>query len=270
MPLAPRIVRASRATSSAIAHVVELADADLARVQLAGVLEHAEPPGQQLRLLQLEHHVDELALGELEAGDRPPVLHAGLGVLQRGVVAGAPGADRAPADAEARLGQAGQRPAHALDLRAAPRRPAAARPPAISSEVIDARSDSLRWMSRAVKPLRVGGDDEAADAVVGLRPHDGDVGDAAVGDPHLRPVEDPVVAVAPRAGAHVGRVGAEVGLGQPEAADRLAGRHPRQPLAASAPRCRTSRSGTSRASPAPRRAQRIPLSPDSSSRQATP
>ena len=76
---------------------------------------------------------------------------------------------------------------------------------------------------------RVGGDHEAPDAVVGLRPHDGHVGDPAVRDPHLRPVEDPVVAVAPGAGAHVDRVGAEVGLGQAEAADRVAGGHARQP-----------------------------------------
>ena len=42
-------------------------------------------------------------------------------------------------------------------------------------------------------------DEEAADlAVVGARPDDGDVGDRAVRDPHLRAVEDPVRAVATR------------------------------------------------------------------------
>ena len=42
---------------------------------------------------------------------------------------------------------------------------------------------------------RAGGDEEAADAVVGVRPHHGDVGDRAVGDPHLGAVEHPVRAV---------------------------------------------------------------------------
>ena len=62
------------------------------------------------------------------------------------------------------------------------------------------------------------------------RPDDGDVGDRAVGDPHLLSVQDPVGAVAARARAHRAGVRAGVGLGQPEAADRLAGGHPRQPL----------------------------------------
>ena len=77
----------------------------------------------------------------------------------------------------------------------------------------------------AEKPGRVGGDDETADAVVGLGPDDGDVGDGAVGDPHLAAVEDPVAAVAAGAGAHAAGVGAGVGLGETEAADRLPRRH---------------------------------------------
>ena len=99
--------------------------------------------------------------------------------------------------------------------------------------------------------------------LVGLRPDHGDVGDRAVGDPHLGAVEHPVVAVALGPGPHPGRVGAEIRLGQPEAADRLAGGHPRQPGLSSAPRCRTSRSRTSPAIPAPtpccaRRSRRPP------------
>src|SRR3954470_5314146 len=119
MPLAPRIVRASRATASGsrtVLSVAPLPAAALPRVELAGVLQLPQPPRHQLRLLELEHHVDELALGELEAGDRPPVLHARLRVLERRLVTRPPGADRAPADAVARLVQARERPAHALDL----------------------------------------------------------------------------------------------------------------------------------------------------------
>ena len=83
----------------------------------------------------------------------------------------------------------------------------------------------------AVKPGVSVGHHEAADPVVRpLGPDDRDVGERAVGDPHLAAVEHPVVAVAPGPGAHRRRVAAGVGLGQAEAADRLAGGHPRQPL----------------------------------------
>ena len=65
-------------------------------------------------------------------------------------------------------------------------------------------------------------DQEAAHAVVGLRPDHRHVGQGAVGDPLLRAVEHPGVAVACRAVVqHAAGVGAEVGLGQAEAADRL-------------------------------------------------
>jgi hypothetical protein len=63
---------------------------------------------------------------------------------------------------------------------------------------------------------------------------DGHIGHGAIGDPHLRPAQDPVrgvaftVATSPR--AHVGRVGTVIGLGQPEASDRPSGGHRRQPL----------------------------------------
>ncbi len=75
-----------------------------------------------------------------------------------------------------------------------------------------------------------GGDEETAHAVVGAGPDDGDVGDRAVGDPHLGAVEHPVAPVPPGVRAHGARVGAGVRLGQPEAADEPAGGHAGQPL----------------------------------------
>ncbi len=75
-------------------------------------------------------------------------------------------------------------------------------------------------------------DEEAADRSLGLRPDDGDVGDAAVRDPRLRAVEDPRVAVFARVRAHAAGVRAEVGLGETEAADRLAGGKLRNPVVA--------------------------------------
>ena len=59
---------------------------------------------------------------------------------------------------------------------------------------------------------------------------DGHVGHAAVGDPHLRAVQDPVVTVPAGPGPHGRRVAAGVRLGQAEAADGLARRHAGQPL----------------------------------------
>src|SRR5260370_37346927 len=72
---------------------------------------------------------------------------------------------------------------------------------------------------------------ESANAVRGGGPHYGDVGDRPVGDPHFGAREYPVAAVQNRAGFHAGRVAAVIGLGEAEAADRLARSHPWQPLA---------------------------------------
>ena len=87
---------------------------------------------------------------------------------------------------------------------------------------------------------------------VELGPHERDVGDRAVRDPALGAVEHVAAAGARVArGEHAGRVRAEVGLGEAEAADRSPVRHRAAASAPSAPRSRTRRSDTSRASPAP-------------------
>ena len=67
------------------------------------------------------------------------------------------------------------------------------------------------------------------DAVVGLRPDDRDVRDRGQPDPALRAGEHPPVPVADGAGGHAPRVAAGGRLGQPEAADQLAGGHAGQP-----------------------------------------
>ena len=126
----------------------------------------------------------------------------------------------------------------------------------------DARSDSLCFISGASKPgMPFSTRKPLICAVLGARPDDRDVGDRAVRDPHLRAVQDPVGAVAPRGRAHRARVGARVRLGQPEAADRVALVHRAAASAASAPRSPSARSRTSRASPAPRRASACPSRP---------
>src|SRR5256886_17500959 len=74
-------------------------------------------------------------------------------------------------------------------------------------------------------------DEEAANPLLGAGPDDRQVGDVPVGDPALGAADDPVAAVATGASRHAGRVGAELGLRQPEAADHLALRHRRGPAA---------------------------------------
>src|SRR5205814_1595461 len=82
---------------------------------------------------------------------------------------------------------------------------------------------------------RVGGYDEPTDSLLGPAsfdsgPDDRDVGEGAVGDPHLRAVEHPVGAVSAGASLHRAGITPGVGLGEAEATDRLAGGHPGQPL----------------------------------------
>src|SRR5580693_3632190 len=71
-------------------------------------------------------------------------------------------------------------------------------------------------------------DDETGYAFLDLRPHDSDVGDRSIRDPSLGPVENPAVAVAPRARFHPAWVRSMVRLGQPEASDQFSLGHFRQ------------------------------------------
>ena len=201
-------------------------------LELAGVLEPAELQGQQLALGDLGEHPDQLLLHQLVAGDRlAGELDALLGVLEGGLVAVHGRAEAAPGDAVARLVEAhqGVLDADRLGQQVGGR----------DAAVLEAELGGDRGAQRELAVLIAGGearrallDEEAADAVVGLRPDHGDVGDRAVGDPLLGAVEDPAVAVAAGGGAHAARVRAEVGLGEAEAADRLARRQGREPAVA--------------------------------------
>src|SRR4051794_21857779 len=79
-------------------------------------------------------------------------------------------------------------------------------PSRISSDLVDARSASLWGDVGGGEAGSAGWHEEAADAVFGAGPDGGDVGDAAVGDPHLVAGDDAVAAVADGAGAHAGGV----------------------------------------------------------------
>ena len=96
------------------------------------------------------------------------------------------------------------------------------------------RSPSLPWISWEVKPVALGRDQEAGQAAVlqrrvGLGEDQRDLGEVAERDPHLLAADRPARVGLRRPGAEVGGVGAGVGLGQPEAAERLARAEPRQP-----------------------------------------
>ena len=85
-------------------------------------------------------------------------------------------------------------------------------------------------------------------ARVGLAPAPAAGRVAGVGDPHLRAVDDVVVAIEPGGGADALQVGPGVRLGEADAAAPLAGGEIGKVAAASAPRCRASRSAGTRAS----------------------
>ena len=76
MPLAPRMVRAVRQISSASRTLLSLPRLTCSGRSVPGVLAPAEVQGEQHALGELERHVGELLLGELEAGDRPAELLA--------------------------------------------------------------------------------------------------------------------------------------------------------------------------------------------------
>ena len=178
-------------------------------------------------------------------------------------------ADDAPGDAVARLREARQRALEALRRRQQVRLG--------HDDVVEEQRRGDRGAQRELaldlgrrESLHALLDDEAADAVVRHRPADAQVGDGAVGDPHLRAVDDPVAAFLLGAGLHVRGIGAAVRLGEAEAAD-LAGRVAMSGShAASALRCRTRRSGYMHSELCTETKLRMPESPRSSSWQMSP
>jgi hypothetical protein len=208
--------------------VVHLGERDHRGPELAAVLELREPQRHELGLGDLGRHPDELLLRELLGGERRAEDDALLRVAQGLVEAGQRGADRAPGDAVARLRETGERPLQA----SRPGQPVRLGDRGVLEVELARDRGAQRELPLDVADLVAGAsglDQEALDSVLGLGPDHGQVGDGAVRDPALGPVQDPGVPLAHRLGAHAARVGAEVGLGQPEAADRVAARHQREP-----------------------------------------
>ena len=81
--------------------------------------------------------------------------------------------------------------------------------------------------------------EKAANTFIRLRPDDREVCDGAVGDPHLRAIQNPISALLARERLHVRWIRSAVRFGESEAADHFACSHLRQPalLLFFAPEC---------------------------------
>src|SRR5258705_4641469 len=209
--------------------IVHLGQRDLVGARPSRVLETAELETEELRLGDLVDHPHELLLDELERADGLAELDALLRVLERPVVAAHGGADDAPGDAVARLRETGQR---ALDTLHAGQL-VLQRDAAVLEGQLRGDGGAHRELPRDVQGAVAGGallDEVAPDlAVVALGPHHRHVGHRAVGDPELGAVEHVFLPLRHRARLHPAGVGAVVGLGEAEAADRLPGLQRREP-----------------------------------------
>src|SRR5881396_985068 len=227
MPFAPRMSRARRAMSSATLTLLRFASETCSgRIVPASF----SFPRRQARSwpLVISESIWTSFCCELVAGDRAVELLPLLGIAERGQVAGARGAERAPHDAVARLVETRERAAEALGARQQRRRRHA--------HVLQHQLRGDRGAEREL-PLdvvrreagRAALDQEAADGLAVLRPYHRHVGDRAIGDPALHAREHVPAPVAPCARLHAARVRAVVGLGQAEAADRAPPRHLGEP-----------------------------------------
>src|SRR4051812_14348489 len=211
-----------------LADVVELAERDLLGAQRPGVLEPTGPQRNQQAFLDLQHHVDELLLGELERRDRRTELAALQRVAQGGLVGVAGGTHRAPDDPVASLVEAGER---ALEAAGAGQDRVGGQPHRVEGDVaLDGGAHGELRLDRGGGEA-VGGrrDDEPPNALVRPRPDDRHVRDRGQADPALGAGQHPAVTVADGARGHARRVAARRRLGQPETADQIARGHARQP-----------------------------------------
>ena len=216
IPLAPRIGARGAADLEGLAHVVELAEADLLGAQLPRVLEAARGGG---RAACPWCSSSAMSASLAWVSWKPPIglpnCSRVAGVVQRRLVRRPRRAHRAPDDPVAGLVQAASGPLQPADLR---QHGVGGQPYVVQDELAGDRGAQRHLVldlgRGEARGCRWGRRSRGCPSV-GLRPHDGDVGDRAVGDPHLAAVEDPVGAVAGAvatgAGAH--RPGSEPASG---------------------------------------------------------
>src|SRR5262245_55718796 len=178
--------------------------------------------GEQLAFDDLAGHLHELVLDELLFGDVNAELHAIPRVFQHAVETGARSAERAPGNAETRLIQTAERAAE----------PHSSRQNGVSRDAALVEHDLTRLTrpeahlalhSRSLEALCSALDNEAADRLrlvaIDLGPHDRELAQGGIGDPHFGAREHVLGAVAPGARLHRTRIRTAVGLGQTKAAD---------------------------------------------------
>src|SRR5215212_696597 len=213
---------------------VELGDRGLRGRGPAFVLEEPGAPDEHPRRVRLDPHLGDHRLHELEGADRPPELLALLGVGDGGV-------ERALADAHAprRDGVAARVEGAHRDLEAVAH---------LAHQRVVAHADAVERERRgvravqahlavdllareALRPRRHEEGGEPAVLLLGVRLGEDQrhLGVVAERDPHLVARDLPAPVDLLRAGALVGRVGARVGLRQPEASERLARAQGREP-----------------------------------------
>ena len=187
--------------------------------------------------LELHAHVGEHELQALELADGLAELLALLDVAQRVVQRALRDADRLGADGDAGVVEGAQRDLQALALGAHEPVGRDARVGEVQLAGRAALDAELALGLAEVEALVALLDDERRDVAaalavgVGNREHGVELRLAGVGDPRLLAVEEVVVAVLGRPGAHGGGVRTGLALGQAVGEHRLAARHGRQVLA---------------------------------------
>ena len=212
--------------------VVPFGQRHLDRREDAAVLATPQMERQHLPHRDLASHLGEPDLYRLGGRQGPTEEHPIAGVMQGIHETGLRRTEHAPGDAEARLGEAGER-CFQTDRRA--REQTRSRQQDLIKEKRTGRRSPQRELAldlAGLETFHAALDEEPADALVGQGPHHGDIGDRRIGDPHLRAVEHPVLAASAGRGVHVERIGPAMRLGQTETPDGLAARHRRQPTLA--------------------------------------
>src|SRR5829696_2781225 len=210
-------------------NVVQLADGYLLGAQDALVLHPSDVQREQRALVYLHHHVHELFLRELETCNRLAELLAPLRVLQGALKTVPRGPHCAPDDPVPRLVEAGEGALEPFGLG----EPRPFGEPDLLEEEFALDRGAHRELARYVsggEPLSRRGHEEAANAVVGLGPHDCHVGYGSHTDPTLPAVQDPLGALLAGEGLHAGWIAPRLGLGEAEAAYRLTFGHSGEPL----------------------------------------
>src|SRR5208283_3083523 len=180
-------------------------------VGLALVFPAADMESEQLAFDDFGDYPGQFFLYELVRGDGlVGELLARFRVLQRGVVAGHSRAERAPADAIARLIEATERSAQSGDAG----KKIFFRNGAIAEGEAGSDGGAQGPFAVDVPGFEAGRpffNQEAADFFVfGFGPDDSDIGERTAGDPHFFAVEDVLIALFHGAGEHAAGIGAEL------------------------------------------------------------